>query len=412
MRNVFLIARREYLERVRTKAFLVSLVLFPLIMSMVVAVPAYLATHGSGNKNIVVVTADPALGNALMQELSSGDTSKLHVTLQQPSEALRQQLSDQVQSKQINGYLWLDSTSGAGGAKPSYYSNSAGDLELVGNLQRALQLAQARKQLAQRGMSTAEVQSMFAPVDIDIIQVSNGKKSNAVGTYIASIVLMLMLYGSLIGQGFAVSRSVIEEKTSRIFEVMLATLTPQEMLAGKLLGVGAVGLTQVSVWLLAGLLISGPGLASMSGSGQMALHLSPWNLLAFVVCFLLGFLFYSALSAMLGAMVNTDQELQQLSLFITLPLILCVVFFQVVISDPSGRLATVLSMLPPFAPLLMYLRIAVQTPPAWQIALSLVLMIFGVWFAIWLASRIYRVGILMYGKRPTLPELLRWLKYS
>jgi len=110
-------------------------------------------------------------------------------------------------------------------------------------------------------------------------------------------------------------------------------------------------------------------------------------------------------------MVSSEQELQQLNLLITLPLILCIVFFNVVLSDPSGTLATVLSLLPPFAPLLMYLRIAVQTPPAWQIGLSLALMLGGVWAAIWLAARIYRVGVLMYGKRPTLPELLRWLQY-
>lgn len=150
----------------------------------------------------------------------------------------------------------------------------------------------------------------------------------------------------------------------------------------------------------------------MHASSDFAFHLSAWNVVTFVICFLLGFLFYSALAAMLGSMVNSNQEAQQLSPFVNMPLILCILLFQAVLSDPSGKWATILSMLPPFAPLLMYLRIAVQTPPAWQIALSLVLMLGGVWLVIALASRIYRVGILMYGKRPTLPELLRWLKYS
>ena len=408
MRNAWLIARREYLERVRTKAFVISLILLPALMALFIGVPAYIS-EGSGNKNIVVVTADAALGQALVQELASDpDSSKIHATVDLPTEGLREQLNDQVQTKKINGYLWL----AAGNTKPAYYSNSAGDLELAGKLQRTLQQARARAQLTSRGMPGSEIQSLFATVDIDMLQVSNGKKSNALRTYIGSLVLMFLLYFSLVSQGFNVSRSVIEEKTSRIFEVMLATVTPQEMLAGKLLGVGAVGLTQMGIWLLAGLILSGPGLASMHASAQFSLHLSAMNLIAFVLCFLLGFLFYSSLSAMLGAMVNSEQELQQLNLFLTLPLILCLAFFNIVLSDPSGTLATVLSLLPPFAPLLMYLRIAVQMPPVWQLALSLALMIGGVWLVLWLASRIYRVGILMYGKRPTLPELLHWLKYS
>jgi ABC-2 type transport system permease protein len=414
MRNIFLIARREYLERVHTKAFLVSLILFPCILALALAVPAYFATHDNGKKNLIVVTSDAALGQALTQELAAAPGPDWqHLTLMQPTPELRAQLNAQVESKQIEGYLWLPSPdTPSANTKLSYIASSAGDLNRVHHLQELLQHAQAREQLTQRGMTQQQIQSIFAPVHISIIQLSHGKSSSGFGTYAASIVLMFMLYASLMMQGVAVSQSVVEEKSSRIFEVMLSVLTPQEMLAGKLLGVGAVGLTQMGIWLLAGLFLTGPGLAGLHASGGAFLHLSPWNLIAFIVCFLLGFLFYSALSAMLGSMVNSNQEAQQLSPFVTMPLILSVVLFQVVLSDPSGRVATVLSLLPPFAPVLMYLRIAVQTPPMWQIALSLVLMLCGVWMAVWMASRIYRVGILMYGKRPTLPELMRWLRYS
>ena len=193
---------------------------------------------------------------------------------------------------------------------------------------------------------------------------------------------------------------------------MLATVTPEEMMSGKLLGVGAVGLTQVSAWMVCGVLLAAPSLLGRPAGGQFSFQLSVGQAVAFAVCFILGFLFYSALSAMLGSLVNSSQELQQLNLFITLPLAFSLVFFQQVISDPSGTLSVILSMLPPCAPILMYLRISVLTPPAWQIGLSLLLMAAGVGAMVWLASRIYRVGILMYGKRPTLPELMRWLRYS
>ena len=412
MRNVWLIARREYLERVRTKAFLVSVLLFPLILTLAFGVPAYFASHHTaGSKNIDVVAADPAMGAALVRALQTdAGMGQVQITLLAPSPDLRAMLDAAVDAHRISGYLWIPAQSDAQ-TTPEYVSASAGDLQSIAAMQGALRQAEMRTALQKNGLAPEQIEHLLAPVHIDAVQRNNGKKSSAAGTYIASLVLMFLLYGSLMGQGFAVSRSIIEEKTSRVFEVMLAIVTPEQMLAGKLLGVGAVGLTQTAIWVLAGLLFSAPGLAALGASGQFHLHLAPTAMLAFLVCYVLGFFFYSALSATLGSMVSSEQELQQLNLLVTLPLILCIVFFNVVLSDPSGTLATVLSLLPPFAPLLMYLRIAVQTPPAWQIGLSLALMLGGVWAAVWLAARIYRVGVLMYGKRPTLPELLRWLQY-
>lgn len=412
MRNIWLIARSEYLGRVRTKAFLVSVLLFPLILTLAIGVPTYFASHhATGSKHIDVVAADPTIGAALVRALQTdAGMGQVQITLLAPSPGLRPMLDAAVDAHRISGYLWIPAQTDAQTA-PEYVSSSAGDLQSIAAMQGSLRQAEMRIALEKSGLAPEQIEHLLAPVHIHAVQRTNGKKSNAAGTYLASLVLMFLLYGSLMGQGFAVSRSIIEEKTSRVFEVMLAIVTPEQMLAGKLLGVGAVGLTQTAIWALAGLIFSAPGLVALGASGHFHLHLAPSAMLAFLVCYVLGFFFYSALSATLGSMVSSEQELQQLNLLITLPLILCIVFFNVVLSDPSGRLATVLSLLPPFAPLLMYLRIAVQTPPAWQIGLSLALMLGGVWAAIWLAARIYRVGVLMYGKRPTLPELLRWLQY-
>lgn len=413
MHSIWLIARREYLERVRTKAFLFSLILFPLIMGGIVALPEFLAGHVAGHKTIAIATADPLLGQMFAQELQSEDNGiKFNLSIVPPTPAAIAQLTRQVRQRELNGFLWLQKSNGATQAR--FYAGSASDAELASTLEDALQHAQARELLMARGMSQQEIQALFGPVHVDTHRIRSAHNSSTTGNSTSSTILMFMLTASVLGQGFAVSRSVIEEKASRVFEVMLASVTPDQMLGGKLIGVGAVGLTQIAIWMTAAELLSRPGIASASAasSSQISLHLSAWNLVAFLVCFLLGFSFYSALSAMLGSMVNSDQELQQLSLFITLPLFLCFILFQPVIADPSGALAVTLSLLPPFAPLLMYLRIALQTPPIWQIALSFVLMVAGLWTVIWITSRIYRVGVLMYGKRPTLPELLRWLKYS
>lgn len=411
MYSVWLIARREFLERVRTKAFLVSLILFPLIMAGMIALPSYFAEHLAGHKRIAVVTPDRLLGQLFAQELRLGsDGVKFDLTLTAPEAGLQKKLETSVEHGQMDGFLWLGTPDNPRQAR--YFANSASDLELSPMLEAALQHAEAREQLMAWGMSPRAIQALFGPVHVDTRKLQGANASTDSGTEFSAIILMFMLTGSVMGQGFAVSRSVIEEKTSRIFEVMLSSVTPDQMLGGKLIGVAAVGLTQLAVWLSVGELVAGPSAAAAHSSGQFELHLTLWNMVAFVVCFLLGFLFYSALSAMLGSMVNSDQELQQISLFITLPLFFCFALFQPIVADPSGKLAVILSLLPPFAPLLMYLRIALKTPPMWQIGLSLVLTTGGVWLAIWIASRIYRVGVLMYGKRPTLPELMRWLRYS
>ena len=197
-----------------------------------------------------------------------------------------------------------------------------------------------------------------------------------------------------------------------MFEVLLATIRPEEMLAGKVIGVGAVGLTQVAIWILFALAaVQLPSVSQMVG-GDVHILPSLGQTIFFVIFFLLGYLLYSSIAAALGAMTNSEQELQQMNIFLMLPLFVCnAVIFQVV-TNPEGTLARVFSFIPFCTPLIMYVRIAVHQPPFWQIALSIVEMILTIYAIVWLAARIYRVGILMYGKRPNLPEILRWLRYS
>jgi ABC-2 type transport system permease protein len=209
-----------------------------------------------------------------------------------------------------------------------------------------------------------------------------------------------------------VARSIIEEKTSRVFEVLLATIKPEEMMAGKMLGVGSVGLTQVGIWLAAAILLTSTSLVSSLMGSNASVSLSPMEIIFFVVYFVLGFMLYASIAAALGAMTNSEQELQQLNMFLVMPLAACFFAAGLVISNPNSLFSTVLSLIPFCSPLLMYLRITLTTPPSWQIALSIALMLLTIYAILWIASRIYRVGILMYGKKPNLPEVLRWLKYS
>ena len=229
--------------------------------------------------------------------------------------------------------------------------------------------------------------------------------------FMSTILLVVLLYTTLIMYGIMVMRSVLEEKTSRIVEVMLASLTPKEMMAGKVLGVGAVGITQLIIWAIAGAALSTVGLGAMASSG-ISLNLPPAALIGLPIFFLLGFLLYSSTFAALGAAVNSEQEAQQLQMIVMLPLIIAISSWFVVMRDPNSVFSVIVSLFPFTSPIMMYLRLSVSEPPIWQIALSVAILLVTIYGVISVCARIYRVGILMYGKKPTLPEILRWLRYA
>jgi len=212
--------------------------------------------------------------------------------------------------------------------------------------------------------------------------------------------------------GLNVARSIIQEKTSRIFEVMLAIAKPGDMLAGKLIGVGAVGLTQILIWAALGAAVAGSALAGPMLSGTFSIHFSWVEGLLFPVYFVLGFLLYAALFAGLAATCETEQEMQMYAPLAALPVWLSFALIVVVVNNPDSLLSIAASLFPATAPIIMMLRMGTQTPPLWQIAASVGIMILSIWAVLWVSSRLYRVGILMYGKRATVPELLRWLRFS
>ena len=262
------------------------------------------------------------------------------------------------------------------------------------------------------GLDPARVKDLTRELDLRTIRLSaTGEREDRGMATIFAVVLMMILYTSTLMWGQIVMTSTIEEKTSRVVEVVGSGLGSTTLLAGKLLGVGGAGLTQFLIWALslfgASLAMAGP----FAGSIPMP-EITPLMLASFVLFFLLGFLFYAALYAAIGSAVNTVQEAQNFVFPVIMPLILAMVCFPTVLESPDGPLAVTLSMIPGISPLIMFLRIVVLTPPLWQVGLSIALLGAGVAGAIWVAARIYRVGILMYGKKPTFPELVKWVRHA
>ena len=435
MRNTWLIIRREYLERIRSKAFIIMTLLMPVFMASTILIPAVLSGMKSGGtRHIVLVANNPEIADAVKQQLiapqpenneasrdGKGDNdtpsqrpSAPHYSIEittNASDAERASLRRQISDGKIDGFLWL-TDSDLANRKVVYSAKDVTDFGESIELRNAVQSALIKRQLAQKGMSGAEVETLLKPIDLDSIRIEKGREgASGISVFLVSFTMVMLLYVNVLVYGVAVMRSIIEEKSSRILEVLLSSVTAKQLLAGKIVGVGAVGLTQIIIWLAIAGAFSLPGLMT-SRSMLSNIHIPMAGVVAFAVFFILGYFLYSTMYAALGSMVNSDQEAQQVQWPAMLPIIFAIVLSTPVLQHPNSGLAFWTSMVPFFAPILMFVRVMVETPPMWQLFVCVVLMLLTTWGLLGLSSRIYRVGILMYGKRPTLPELRRWLRYS
>ena len=425
MHNAWLVIQREYIERIRSKAFIIMTLLMPVFMASTILIPALLSNMKSGvTRRIVLVANNAEIAEAIKQQLIA-PPSKTDASSAKKSEAPRfavdistdasdverDKLRREVSDGKIDGFLWLTDNDIAS-RRVVFSAKDVTDFGESIELRNAVQSAVVKRQLGQKGMSDAEVESVLRPIDLDSIRIEKGKEgASGIAVFLVSFTMVMLLYVNVLVYGFAVMRSIIEEKSSRIMEVLLSSVTAKQLLAGKIIGVGAVGLTQVAIWLAIVGAFSLIGLSS-AGSVLANVHIPAIGVVAFGVYFILGYFLYSTMYAALGSMVNSDQEAQQVQWPAMLPIIFSIVLATPVLQHPNSQLAFWTSLFPLFTPILMFVRIMAETPPMWQILLSIVLMLLTTWGLLGLSSRIYRVGILMYGKRPTLPELRKWLRYA
>jgi ABC-2 type transport system permease protein len=416
LRRIWLLARREYLQRVRSKSFVVTTAIIPLFMFLVGVVPSKLATmRRSGTVSILVASDDPKLADEFKRQLdrrskSGGSTYQVEMRPVEGSDsaAERQKLEAEAQHGNYEGMLWL-TTDAVNRQQVSFATRSATDFMLIGSLRSAVVLAAARYRLAQRGVKDDSFEDILR-MDLQTSSLEReGTAGGGEGAFLTGLFLVLILYMSVLVNGMTVMRSVLEEKTSRVMEVMLALVTPRELMAGKIIGVAAVGLTQIAVWVILASLLGAPGLAAMGGAGAH-FPLSLPMVLYFALFFLLGYLLYSAMYAAVGAAMPSEDEAQQWHLIVAMPIIVAIAIVFLIYREPSSTLSVVLSIIPFFAPILMFLRTVLQQPPLWQMALCIGLLVATIFLMLQACARIYRVGILMYGKRPTLPELMKWAK--
>lgn len=432
LRNVWIIAHREYVERIRTRGFLITTVMIPLIIGGFVFGSTFLAARANRDFRIAVVSSDPRLAQDLQNELrqqekdtgqadgsamlggsNPGAKKPLNITVQgfEPGPATQKRIEAALNSGKLDGYLSVTPAASAG-ARPAFTftPRSSGISPIKSVLSSSLANVLLREQLEHDGVVATEANTILQPVAIR--SVSRAQQGDTTSAEVCVSVLFFVMYLVIMLYGMNVARSIIEEKTSRIFEVMLATIRPEALMAGKIIGVGSVGLTQVGIWLGMLMILAASSLAVHVGNSTLHIALTGSQLAFFFVYFILGYLLYSAIAAALGAITNSEQELQQMNMFLVLPLLSCFVLLGTLVTTPDNTLARVLALVPLFTPLLMYFRVSLGHPAVWEVVLSLVLTSASICAIVWVTSRIYRVGVLMYGKRPNLAEIRRWIRYS
>jgi ABC-2 type transport system permease protein len=420
MKKMLLVVRREYLDRVKKKSFLIGTILGPVLMALLIFAPALLFKFSPETQTSISVmdfTGEvyEQMEASLVDTLEDG-TAKFALRRAEADSTILEEtlrvLNLEVEEDAIDGYVIIPADIIESG-KATFYGKRIGDIKTIERFENALSGVVIGMRLSSRGLDYDEVQKLVNEVDLETMQVTDGGTERKGGfdfVFMSSYLFIMMLYMTILMWGVAVQRSIIEEKNNRVIEVLLSSLRPSDLMFGKIFGIGAVGLTQYAIWGLFGTLMTAYGLAMGGPVAEIVSNLSFATLGFFILYYVLGFLFYATLFAGIGSVCNTDQEAQQMQS----PVVLCLVFTllipMMVVQRPDSIFSTVVSLIPMFTPIVMFMRTNVLMPPLWQIALSIVIMIVSIRIAGGLAAKIFRTGILMYGKKPDARELLKWLR--
>lgn len=426
LKQTFVLLRREYVARIKSKGFWLSTLILPIFMFSITVLPTLVMSRVASEHTLALVDESGRIAPILTERLTSSAkmTDRIgEVGFQveparvgpEGADALRAELDRRVLDGEIDAWLWVDDGT-LEDSRAAYHAASVSNFQIQAVLREALSASVREIRLGEAGIDRELVEALSEPVQLATSRVSEDGSREETGEagFFLAIAVGILIYMVLLIYGNQVMTGVLEEKSSRVVEVLLSTVRPFELMMGKLGGICLVVLTQLGIWLVTAVVLTAPGLLQAIGMmGERGLPTIPLHVLVHIpLHFLMGYFVYATFYAAIGASFNNVQEAQQTAGVAVAFVIAPMMIMFPVINDPDSLFAQVASLIPFFTPILMIVRIAVKTPPAWQIALGYALTsAFGV-FMVWLAARIYRVGILMHGKKPTLKEMWRWLRYS
>lgn len=422
MHKILMILRREYFESVKKKAFWIGTLIFPFFIVGIFAIQILASMiEPDVQKPIGVIDATSRIARPFAEQLAENelkDGSKRFpveiIEVGDDVEQVRLANLDRVYSGELYGLITI-------GPDIEDEKNfrldwkNIGDKATENSLEKAIQdhVRSMRLERSKLDLDPEKLRELTAWVSLKTYQVTKGgetKEKNFIDAFLPTMIFVMMLYFLIYFHGFAMTRGIIQEKTSRVMEVLLGSVSPNELMAGKMIGIGLVGLTQVSIYMLTGWLVrvAASFWGNVGNFDRFLDTVSPGKLLAFGVYYLFGYFIFVSIFAIVGAACSSDQEAQQLQLPIVACLMLPMMTTIFFVSNPDSLAATILSLVPIFTPMVMFMRISVLTPPLWQIVLSLVLMSGTIYLFFRAAAKVFRIGTLMYGKRPTVREIWRW----
>jgi ABC-2 type transport system permease protein len=458
MNRIITIINREYLNIVKKKSFIISALLTPILMIGLMFIPTFFAEMTViRERKIVVLDGTQYVFESLIQNRKTfiaiadmmdqqknnkenekafeSQSEKMGLPTGQVGKFLREMSEQMIRSfaainfskidakpetwdavkkeqlnnirKEIFDVLLIIPPDVEQGKEAEYYSRSSANFDETRLIERFITESVVARRLAKEKMDPVKVKALTAPVSLKTSDVTKTgvKSTNVMISYIGGIVFVMLMFMAVFSTGQQLMRGVLEEKNNRIIEVLLSSLKSNQLMTGKIIGLGAAGLTLVLIWIIA-------GAVGMKLTGGMGISFDRSLMWYFAIFFILGYLLYSTFMAILGAVMNSEQEAQQFISVISISLIFPIFLAMMILKDPNSTLSTVLTMIPLFTPTMIIFRSSIAPIPLLEVVIASVILIFTIWLMILLTAKIFRVGILMYGKKPSFKEISKWMRYK
>ncbi len=412
MKKAFIIAKWEFIEKVKTKTFLISLIVTPAIIIAFGLAPTFLSNQQeTTTKALGIVDTSGLYYHAMKSNLDNfklkdGQPEYILINLSGKGKdlsKLKQNADEYALSGKLEGYLII-LNGGTDSLQAEYRSKNSGNFKVLSDLNEAFNKARIELKLSSQGLNPALMSFVTKNIEIKPVKVQKGGKessSDFLTVFFTSFIFIILLMMMIISSGGMLIRSLVEEKSNRLMEIIVSSCTSDELLTGKVLGLSFLGITQVFIWTMIGITLVGSSLIPMD---------TFTNIVPIFIYFILGFVFYTSIFVGFGSIVTTEQEAQQITSYLSLVLILPIVIAIPAMENPDSILVHILSYIPFTIPAVMILRFNIGPVSLIEIIITSLIMILSTYISIYISSRIFRIGILSYGKRPSFKELISWIK--
>ena len=410
MKKALKIAKWEFLEKIKKKSFIIYMVFFPIVVIGMGIIPSMLTDSSNGVPMPIGILDETGkysydLMNALSKySLPGGQPAYIVLLMNRSLEKFDKQKSaadEKVFNNRVDGYLVITEKN----EKLNFQFRSAILIQPkdIQNIEEAINSVLISNKLISRGIDPEFTRNLFSDIKIDLVKIGNGEegKPDLLEIFFSSYIFIMLLVLMIIFSGGMLVRSIVEEKSNRIMEILLSSCKADDLLTGKIIGLSWLGLFQLLVWFIVGGLLLGTNLIDFDLFKNVYLQ---------ITYFLLGYMLYTAIFVGIGSIVNTEQEAQQYTSYISILLVVPIIISIQVIQQPNSLIAKILSYFPLTTAPIMLLRTNVYSPPLWEIILTILILLIAVYTVIIISSKIFRIGILSYGKRPSFKELREWMK--